>query len=276
MSRISKHSVGEIEVVAMQDGSTEFGNEVFPAADPDRINSLLADAGKTAIETSFNAFLVRSGNTNVLVDCGVRDLFGPGCGFLPEAMAEAGVSADDISHLLLTHLHPDHIAGSIDKDGNAVFPNAELFVTSSERDFWSNDANFAGADSDTLGWQALAKSVLAAYDDRLTLLQPDAELANVMTLIALPGHTPGHVGFRIDSGNDSFVNICDTVHAQTLQLADPDICVAFDGDSSRAAESRRKLLDMVASDLLPFSGGHILGAGIFRLERSGSGYRLAN
>ncbi len=275
MSRIRRCGVGGLEVIAMQDGATEFGKEIFPDADPDHVDALLRDAGRNAIETSVNAFLVRTGDAIVLVDSGARDIFGSSCGFLPAAMAEAGVDAADVTHLLLTHLHPDHIAGSIDGDGNVLFPRAEVFLTETERGFWTDDGNFSGADQDTAAWQQLAKSVLAAYGDRVTPVADDAEIAGGVSLLSLPGHTPGHVGFRVDSGNESFVSICDTVHAQTLQFADPDICVAFDADSSAAARTRRRLLDMVASDRLPFSGGHVLGANVGMLERSGSGYRLA-
>ena len=155
-----------------------------------------------------------------------------------------------------------------------MFGNAEVFVTATEHAFWTDDGNFAGADGTATDWQALAKSVLSAYGDRVTLVRSDAELAGCVTLIDLPGHTPGHVGFRVDSGTDSFVSVCDVVHSQVLQLADPEICAAFDGDRSAAIQSRKRALDMVAADRLPFSGGHVLGAEILFLERSGSGYRL--
>lgn len=275
MPTISRRAVGEAEVIVLQDGATEFGADVFPNAEPETIDAILKEAGESVIETSFNAFLVRIGGQTVLVDSGVRDLFGPVAGRLPEAMSEAGVAPGDVTHLVLTHLHPDHIAGAVDSDGNAVFGNAELFVTEAERSFWIDDGNFTGAGDDVAAWQALAKSVLAAYGDRLSLVAGDAEPVSGLTLIDLPGHTPGHVGFRIDSGNDSFVSICDVVHGQVLQFADPEICAAFDGDRARAIASRKRVLDMVAADRLPFSGGHILGAGIGYLERSGSGYRLA-
>ena len=274
MSQSSRISVGDAEVITLQDGATEFGKEVFPNADPDQIDSILSSGGASAIETSFNAFVVRRGDTIVLVDSGVRDLFGPVAGRLPEALKDVGISPGDVSHLVLTHLHPDHIAGAIDADGNAVFGNAEAFVTEAEHAFWTDDGNFAGADSTTTEWQALANSALAAYGDRVTLVSGDAELAGGVTLIDLPGHTPGHVGFRVDSGADSFVSICDVLHSQVLQLADPEICAAFDGDRPAAIQSRKRVLDMVAADRLPFSGGHILGAEICHLERSGSGYRL--
>ena len=275
MSQSSRISVGDADVIALQDGATEFGKDVFPNTDPDKIDSILSSGGASAIETSFNAFVVRRGQTNVLVDCGVRDLFGPVAGRLPKALEDVGVSPGDVSHLVLTHLHPDHIAGAIDADGNAVFGNAEVFVTATEHAFWTDDGNFAGADGTATDWQALAKSVLSAYGDRVTLVRSDAELAGCVTLIDLPGHTPGHVGFRVDSGTDSFVSVCDVVHSQVLQLADPEICAAFDGDRSAAIQSRKRVLDMVAADRLPFSGGHVLGAEILYLERSGSGYRLA-
>ena len=70
MSQSSRISVGNADVIALQDGATEFGKDVFPNTDPDKIDSILSSGGASAIETSFNAFVVRRGRTNVLVDCG--------------------------------------------------------------------------------------------------------------------------------------------------------------------------------------------------------------
>ena len=275
MTRHSKISIGDSDIFVLEDGGTEFDNEVFPAVDPDRIDSILSDNGASAIETSFNAFLVRQGDANVLVDCGAADVFGDAAGHIHDVLKDIGVTASDISHLVLTHLHPDHIAGAIDGDGNVVFGDAEVFIPENEHAYWVDDSNFANAEGMAADWRGVALSVLDAYKDRTTLVAANADLAGGVTLVDMPGHTPGHVGFRVDSGSDSFINICDALHAQVLQFADPTICAAFDVDPEGAIQTRKKVLDMIAADRLPFSGGHILGAGIHHLERSGSGYRLA-
>ena len=90
----------------------------------------------------------------MLVDAGPRDLFGETCGFLGDAMAEAGVANDDITHLYFTHLHPDHIAGALTQDGQAVFTNAQMLVSEADHTFWAKET----FTDDTLSqWQQLAK-----------------------------------------------------------------------------------------------------------------------
>jgi len=89
MSLIHSHKTGSHEIIAITDGGTEFGTELFPGTSAEHIQSLLDKAAVTAIETNFNAFLVRSPGRNLLVDAGPRDLFGPGCGKLPDGLKEA-------------------------------------------------------------------------------------------------------------------------------------------------------------------------------------------
>ncbi len=274
MSRISMHTVGSTEVISLQDGATVFGSEVFPNADPGSIASLDGRASEDIFATNINAFLVRSGDSCILIDSGARNMFGESCGFLGDAMAEAGVAPSQITHLLLTHMHADHIAGSIGEDGSAVFENADVYLTETEHQFWTSDANFSNADEHSTEWRKIALSVFEAYGDRLNLTGKSAEIGGLLTLVDLPGHTAGHVGFRVDSGSDSFMSITDVLHAQVLQFAEPRFGIMFDADADAARETRATTLDMLATDRILFSGGHVLRPTIGYLERHGDGYRF--
>jgi len=208
----------------------------------------------------------------MLVDAGPRDLFGPTCGNLPAGLAEAGVSPADVSHLMLTHLHPDHIAGAITADGDAVFTNATLLVNEDERAFWCRDEAFGDENMDQ--WQQVAKTVVGAYGERVESFSANADLGGGVTAVALPGHTPGHSGFRVDDGNDSLIMVCDIFHAPDLQLPDPEIAIAFDIDPDTAKQTRKRMLDMIASDGTKLTGGHMVTPKFARLLRTGNGYRL--
>ncbi|MEM7269091.1 MAG: MBL fold metallo-hydrolase [Pseudomonadota bacterium] len=270
MSRINRTMVGGIELIALNDGSTAFGNELFPNATDEQIAALMKGAGVETIETCFNAFLIRSGDATILVDAGPRDLFGPTCGFLGEAMAEAGVAADDVTHLFFTHIHPDHVAGAITPEGQAIFANAEMMVTEPEAAFWAGADSFT--DETLQQWGQLAGVVTAAYAGRTTQIAMAGEIAPGVSALPLPGHTPGHVGFRISDGDAGFLHFGDAVHAPALQFADPDISIVFDIDADQARAERRKVLDMAAADGLPCSGGHMLSPTLGRVERRGDGY----
>ena len=272
MTRITKVNVGDIEVISLTDGATEFGNELFPGTTEAEISDLLNQDSKETIETNFNAFLIKTGDATLLVDAGPRDLFGDTCGFLGDALAEAGTGPDDITHLFLTHLHPDHIAGAITPEGAPVFTNAQVLIPETEVSFWNGSETFS---DEMLGqWQQLAQAVLNAYGGQTEQLRANADIVSGVTAIDMPGHTPGHSGFRVDDGNNSFAHVGDVVHAQSLQLANPEISIIFDVDQDTARNSRKRALDMVTTDDMTFSGGHILRPSIGKLERVGSGYRI--
>jgi glyoxylase-like metal-dependent hydrolase (beta-lactamase superfamily II) len=273
MSRILKHMVGETEVIALTDGTGQFGLEQFPDTEPDEIARLLKAAGKESIETNFNAFVVRSKSDTMLVDTGARELFGPTAGFLLEALREAEIEPSDINRVFITHMHPDHCAGAVSTGGQAVFPKAEMILNDIEYTNWSNYSNFEGKGEATENAFNLSKSVFDAYADRLTTVSGAADLGHGISVVPLFGHTLGHCGIRINDGEGQFLIVADIAHAVDLQLANPDIGVVYDVDSALAAKSRKSMLDELATDTIPCSGGHFLYPGIGRIERAGSGYR---
>ena len=263
--------IGDAEVTILTDGATAFGPDLFPGTDPGHIAALLAAAGAQGIATNFNAVLIRTGGRLVLADAGPRDLFGPACGKLPAGLAEVGVAPEAVDILFATHLHPDHIAGMITPEGAAVFPNAELVLPQAEAAFWSDPSNVAGAPENVVHWGALGRAVMAAYADRLRTVAPEGQIAPGLTALPLPGHTPGHSGWRLEGG---LIHVGDIVHAPALQVPDPEIAIVFDMDRDAARAQRKRLLDMIAADGLMFTGGHFLHPAFHRLERAGAGYRL--
>lgn len=269
MSRINSTKIGDIEIIAITDGATQFGAELFPGTEEAAINDILKSAGTETIDTNFNAFIVKSGGDTMLVDAGPRDLFGETCGFLGDALSEAGIANDDITHLFFTHLHPDHIAGALTQDGQAVFEKAQMIVSEADHKFWSSEVF---TDETLTQWQGLAQASLAAYAGRTEQTKGGDTLISGVIAHDLPGHTPGHMGFIANDGSDSFAHVGDIAHAQTLQFTNPEIGIAFDIDMDTARETRKKTLDMIASDGMKLSGGHMLQPNIGTLERAGRGY----
>ncbi|WP_417587188.1 MBL fold metallo-hydrolase [Pararhodobacter oceanensis] len=274
MSRTATQSIGDAEVVILTDGGLDFGTELFPGTSEAHIAGLLAAQAASAIATNFNAVLIRTARNTILCDAGPRDLFGPSCGFLPEALREAEAAPGDIDTLYATHLHPDHIAGMITPEGAAVFPNAELVVSETEHAFWSDASNTDNLPEPMPDWGALARAVLAAYGDRLRIVSGGGEIAAGLHILPLAGHTPGHGGWRLESGRAQLLHTGDIIHAPVLQAADPNIAIAFDMDADAARETRKRLLDELASDGALFTGGHFLHPAFHKAVRDGDGYRL--
>jgi glyoxylase-like metal-dependent hydrolase (beta-lactamase superfamily II) len=193
---------------------------------------------------------------------------------LREILAEAGVAPADVDTLFITHLHPDHLAGALTPVGAAVFANAELALPEGEHRFWTDDANFTGADENLQGWRGLALQMIAAYADRLRLIAPEGEVVPGLTALPLPGHTPGHSGWRLASGVEQFVHVGDIIHAPALQAANPEISVVFDLDAEAARAARKRLLAELAADGIVFTGGHLLHPAMVTARRGGAGYVL--
>ena len=273
MSRISEIAVGSLKVVALRDGELFLPSGALGNLSEQDLKTNSNDENSRLAYSNVNAYLVQSKDQNLLIDSGCRDLFGPTCGFVQEALKEAGLVPSDITDIFLTHLHPDHIAGTIDTDGTAVFENATLKVLDLEYNFWSSQ-DFDETEVNGADWANLAKAVLHAYKDRLDTLSFDSDIAPGVSSVSIPGHTPGHSGFRVDDGRESLIQMGDILHVPNLQLINPNVATVFDIDPEAALKSRREVLDMVSTDKMLCTSGHMLDQKFGHLEKKGTGYNF--
>ena len=274
MTRIVRHKFGNAEVIAVTDGATEFENDLFPNADDDRIAKLLASAGKECIQTNFNAYFIIESGVTTLVDAGVRDAFGPAGGNLGEGMKEAGIAADEISRIVFTHLHPDHVCGAVTPDGEAVFPNAEAVVSTEERAYWKEVEDSEPEDENVLAWLGHAKAAIDAYRGRLRTVTAGSGISEGLKFVELFGHTPGHAGVEVRSAGTSLTIIGDAVIAPDLQLADPGVQCNFDVDRAKAEKTRIKILGELADGNKLCAGSHFLRPSLGYINRAGSGFKF--
>jgi glyoxylase-like metal-dependent hydrolase (beta-lactamase superfamily II) len=195
-------------------------------------------------------------------------------GRLPQNLAAAGVAPGDIDAVVITHPHPDHIPGLIDSNGGMLFPNAVVHVNGDDHGFWTSDDIRGKAPEEFRVFFDLAKKAIKPYADagKLQLYKDGTAFAPGVTSMFLPGHTVGHSMVRVSSGNGDLLIFGDIVHNAALQFADPERSVAFDTDAALALKNRKKVFDMVATDRLLFSGGHLPFPGVGRATKAGSGY----
>ena len=264
--------VGSTRIIALKDGDLTLPREILLNLDEDTSNKISEENNQLTV-SEINAYLIFKNDKILLVDAGCRDLFGPTCGFIHEQIAKANVKSDDITDIFFTHLHPDHVAGAIDKDSKAIFPNAEVSVIEDELNFWSKD-DFEDVEINGKNFADLNKAVIKAYGERVKTIKTNQEIISGIYPVPLPGHTPGHCGFRIDDDNDSFVQMGDVLHTPNLQLANTNISVIFDVDVELGLKSRKQVFDMVCNDKIICSGGHMLEPKFGYLERFGDGYKF--
>jgi glyoxylase-like metal-dependent hydrolase (beta-lactamase superfamily II) len=264
--------VGDIVVTALCDGYLEGGLEVLLNISAEEATDLLERAGRPA-RASINAFAIHSGGRIALVDTGAGSSVGPTAGRLPANPTAAGMAPYEIDTVLLTHMHPDHTPGLTDGARAPFFPNAELRMHEDEAAYWQDDAALSRAMRPNRSFFPAARAQLGAYRDRLRPVQPGKVFPGV-TWIPMAGHTPGHTGYLIASGDASLLIWGDIVHIQDVQIPRPDTAFFADVDSMAAAATRRRVLDMVATDRLLVGGMHIHFPGLARVVRDGTAFQL--
>jgi glyoxylase-like metal-dependent hydrolase (beta-lactamase superfamily II) len=267
--------VGAHEVTVLSDGSLTLDAGLF-AGDASGAEKLLRDAHlPTAnIPTPLNTWLINTGGKLVLVDTGGGANFAPTVGRLPQNLAAAEVDPGAIDAVVITHPHPDHIPGLIKADGSMLFPNAVVHINGDDHAFWTSDEIRGKAPEEFRGFFDMAKAAIKPYAEagKLQMYKDGTDFAPGVTSIALPGHTVGHSMVRVSSGSGDFLIFGDIVHNAALQFAEPERSVAFDTDAALALKNRRKVFDMVATDRVLFSGGHLPFPGVGHATKSGNGY----
>lgn len=207
----------------------------------------------------FTPTLVDTGAELVLFDTGL------GQGGLPRALAAAGVQAEDIDIVVITHMHPDHIGGLM-ADGAPVFANARYVTGAAEYNFWS--AMEAGNRVGDL----VAKNV-TPLAEKTSFIDDGARVASGITAIASFGHTPGHMCFMLESGGRQLVLTADLANHYVWSFAHPDWEVSFDSDKAAATASRRRVLGMLAADRIPMIGYHMPFPAAGFVAPRGEGFR---
>jgi glyoxylase-like metal-dependent hydrolase (beta-lactamase superfamily II) len=198
-----RRMVGDIEVTVLLDGYFLLEQAWVTGLDSALIVDGLAAAAldpTAAVPLPITATLFRRGDDIMLMDAGAGGSLGPTAGNLPNILAAVGVSPEAVSRVLLSHLHPDHIGGMLTGDTPA-FPNATVHVSEADRAFWTDAANAAAVPEAIRPWFDLAGRVISAYGDRMMPFTGDADFGGGLSAVAMPGHTPGHSGFRISSGD---------------------------------------------------------------------------
>jgi len=265
----------DMAVTVLSDGALRIGPEALQGIDAEGYATLMQDAYRDpdTFRAAVNGFLVEANGEKMLIDAGTGGAMGPDLGRLLGNLSATGTAPEDITRVIATHLHPDHVGGAVE-GGEAVFPNAELTVHEQERAFWTEDVNMAEGSEQFF---QIARTVLDQYSDRLNVISGDeVEVAPGLTSMFLPGHTPGHTGYVLNSGDQSVLIWADIVHAAPVQLARPEVTIGFDVNPEQAAETRAALLDRVVADRMMIAGSHIDFPGMGHIAPEGEGYRMVN
>lgn len=273
VSTFPSQRIGDFTVTAVSDGyltaSLDFLSNIAP---PDAAR-MQREAGQAAPDAvHINCYVVRTPHRTILIDAGAGGIKQWG-GRLRENLRLAGIAPSAIDTILLTHAHPDHVGGLMDASGQRAFPDAELVVHRRELTFWQDDGNLSRASERARGNFLIARQVFDGYRDRLRVVDEGEVLPGIHAM-PLPGHTDGHTGYVVESGDQSLLVWGDVVHFPHIQIERPDVSIAFDQDATLAATTRSRLLDRVSAEHLLIAGMHLGELGFARVKRTRGAYGL--
>jgi glyoxylase-like metal-dependent hydrolase (beta-lactamase superfamily II) len=232
--------IGDARVTVILDSFVDFPFELLIGASPEESKELHDQSlrGPTAFVT-VNCFLVESGSATILIDAGIGGTPDAASGRLPKELENLGLRPEDISHVCLTHLHADHAGGIVSMAGQSAFPHAEYVAHREEKACWFGSR--PPANNTHLLQQYEFAQTIRPFMQQFKWVGAGPLMPGI-EMVHLPGHTPGHSGYRITSNNQCLFIWGDVVHQPHLQIPRPDIGVAFDFDPDLAAESRRRAL----------------------------------
>lgn len=265
--------IGEFSITAISDGYLSASLDLLSNINPIDASRLQQEAGvddPSAIH--INCYLVRGRGHTILIDAGAGG-FKQWGGKLQANLALVGVQSSDIDTIILTHAHPDHIGGLVDSLGEAAFPDAELVIHQHEVSFWEDDGNLSRASARARGNFMFSRKVFDKYRERMRTFTNNDILPGI-SAVPLPGHTAGHSGYRIESGDHSLLVWGDIVHFPQIQILSPNVSIAFDQDPILSADTRSNLLDVVSSDKLLIAGMHLGEIGFAHIEQIGNAYQI--
>jgi glyoxylase-like metal-dependent hydrolase (beta-lactamase superfamily II) len=270
-----RFALGQREVIVLSDGHLEFPAEFLARNVPDAdVRAFLAarNLGPDRIQFHINVALIKTGDDYTLIDAGSGGTWEPTAGKLADSLEAAGIAADRIGTVIITHAHPDHLWGLVDDfDDSLRFPRARYLVPAREFDFWTG-GEAAAITGPIEGIAAGARRVFRRIESRTTRIKPGEEIAPGIAAIDTAGHTPGHISVLVTSGMEKLLVTADAIQNAHVSFAHPDWHPRADMDGDRAAQSRRRLLDMTAADKLRVLSYHIPFPGLGRVERKGSAY----
>ncbi len=268
--------VGDAEVTVVSDGPLPLGDPsgTFIGIPKEEVKKMLVEhfLSPDNVVLEQNSPIVNTGDKLILFDTGMgtSKAFGPTTGRQQKSMAEAGIKPEDIDAVVLSHAHIDHIGGIVDANDKPLFPNAQYYIAQSDLDFWTDEGKLGGPLKDFV---LHARKNLLPVRDRLVFFKDGQEFLPGVQAMAAPGHTVGHHMFMVTSNGKSFAFLGDLTHHAVLLLEKPLMEFSYDTDPKQAAQTRVKMLDMLAANNIPVMSYHFAWPGYGHVAKSGDGFR---
>ncbi|SDE39738.1 MBL fold metallo-hydrolase [Ruegeria marina] len=268
--------LGTARITSLSDGYLTLpASFMFGSIPQDELAPLVAHYGLQGdtLKPDCNVTLLQVEGRNVLFDAGSGSAFQDSVGQLVDALDAVGLGPGDITDVIFTHAHPDHLWGVLDDFDDPLFASARHMIGRAERDYWLDPATVDTIGADRASFAVGAARRLEALEE-LETFEPGDEILPGVAAVATYGHTPGHMSFEIRSGSEALLVVGDAIGNHHLAFARPDWPSGSDQDQEAGAATRVALLDRLASEQMTMIGYHLPDGGMGRVERGEDGYRF--
>ena len=257
---------GEYELFILSDGSN-LVKEPFPLMAPnhtkDEFNQALNETflNQQPIAFSLNVLLIKYKQQIILFDTGNGLEKNEHVGKLIQQLEAIGISTNDITDIIITHAHGDHIGGLILPDGNLTFKNAKYFISRTEFDYWLRSNN-----DQTI-------SILNKIKPKIIFIKGKEVLFKNIKIEEVPGHTPGQLAFTITDKENTLEikHIADVVHSPLL-IRYPEFGIKYDTNFHEAVTTRMKVLDEAYQKKQLIFATHLPWPGIGYIDKKDERY----
>jgi glyoxylase-like metal-dependent hydrolase (beta-lactamase superfamily II) len=274
----ARFALGEFEITVVSDGSFTVPVELFGTnRDPAEVQAFLSERylDPEIGYSHTNHIVIDTGDAKVLVDVGSGPNLFPTAGRLVSNLEAAGMDVADITHVALTHAHPDHVWGMMDDFGDELrFPEAGYTMGAAEFDWWTAEGRSSEVEPEMEGMVIGAQKALHPIAERMTMATPGTEVVSGIRMIDTAGHTPGHMSVEVESNGNGLLVLGDAATHAYLSFEHPDWEFGRDQDRASAARSRARILDRAATDRIAIAGYHLPFPGVGYVQRAGTGYRF--
>jgi len=267
---------GTYEVTVVSDGHLVLPVDFLAAdAPPRERDAVFREAGISPpqYDVPTNVTLLRRDDDLILIDMGSGGRFMPTAGKLWDNLQAAGIDKSKITKVIFTHGHPDHLWGAIDEFDDLQIPAATFHVAANEWNFWEGDNALRGLPAERAGFVTGARRNYAALKDKVKMMKPGDEVVPGVHVLDTPGHTQGHVSLEL-AGGDGLIIAGDVLTHPIVSFRYPQWRPAADHVPDQAVETRRKLLDRLATDKSRLIGYHLPYPGHGMVERKDGAYRF--
>jgi len=278
-----RYKVGTTEITVVTDGLNQFPlpDDFVTNIKKEEVQAGLAAAymDRNIFFNPYNPIVINTGSKLVLVDTGTGEgAFASSkgkIGQLQSNLAAAGLEPGAFDAVIISHYHGDHINGLIKADNAVAFPNAEILVPAIEHKFWMDDGEMSRAPKGRMetNFKNVRRVFNADVMKRVRTYEWDKDVIPGMKAVGTPGHSTGHTSFVLSSGADKLFIQSDMTHVPFLFVRNPGWHAFYDQDPAAAEATRRKMLDMLASERMMVQGFHFPFPSHGYVEKNGNGFR---